>query len=60
MLQLSHVLFRGGFFGEIPRQHEFGFEHSPARLNPAIKSCGCARQQVQRACGPIEVSTRKP
>jgi hypothetical protein len=37
VLQLRHVLFRGSFFGEIPRQHELGFEHGAGRFDPAVK-----------------------
>ena len=37
VLQLSHMLFRCAFFGEGPRQHEFGLENRARRLNKAIK-----------------------
>ena len=32
VLQLGHVLFGSRLFGEIPRQHEFGFEHGAGGL----------------------------
>src|SRR5437016_5907304 len=40
MLQLRHVLFRGGLFRERPRQHELTFEDRITALDPTIEG-GC-------------------
>jgi hypothetical protein len=34
------MLFGGGFVREIPRQHEFGFEHGTSCFNPTVKGRG--------------------
>ena len=39
VLQLRGVFLGGRFFGEVPGQHELGFEHRPARLHPPIEGC---------------------
>jgi hypothetical protein len=39
VLQLGHVLFRRSFLRELPREHEFGFEYGPGRLNPTVERC---------------------
>src|SRR5262249_15641277 len=45
MLQLRHVFFGGRFLRERPRQHELGFEHRVAALDPAVEGC---RHPAQR------------
>ena len=37
MLQLRHVFFGGGFFGEGPGQHELGLEHRATGIDQAIQ-----------------------
>ena len=39
MLELSHVLFGRGFFGERPRQHELGLEHRLCALDDPVEGC---------------------
>ena len=37
VLQLRHVFLSGSLLRERPRQHELGFEHGTAALDPAIE-----------------------
>jgi hypothetical protein len=37
VLQLGHILFGGGFFGEGPRQHELGLEHRLRALHDSVE-----------------------
>ena len=39
VLQLGHMLFRGGFLRERPGQHELGLEHRTRALDHAVERC---------------------